>query len=447
MSAGASLLNANPGFLRDAREEQRKMVERYYADLESAGGPKRPVAYMLVGGNLTEIVRSFGYEVVFPEIVALNCAIKHKSLEYILNAEAQGYGLDVCGYVKNDLGLQAQGGVTPFGKVPKPDLLVCSFSGCYVYIKWWEALAETLGAPMYTYDVPYQRTEAPLKEDVEYMVAQLWEFIHFLEKTTGRSFDMEELKRVLARSRRAEEEWVRYLDAGRRRPSPIEAYFEAVFYMFPINVLRGTEEAVRFYETCNEEIRTRVSEGNYPVPEEKFRLVVEGVPPYTNYRTFWDFFRKWGAVSVAATYPKVGGLFDRGFYHDPSRPLESIAEYSLGAYVNQSWPLRRDLIKQYVRDYEADAVLIHGIKSCRSFTAGQGDLRDWLIHDAGVPTLYIESDHEDPRYFTPAQIKNRMDAFFESLDLRKRTGPSAGPAGGHAATTAGASATKEVAVR
>ncbi len=417
-----------PEFLARARDEQRDMVEQYYRDLASAGGPKRPVAYMLVGGNLTEIVRAFGYEVVFPEIVALNCAIKHVSLPNILNAESQGYGLDVCGYVKNDLGLQEMGGETPFGKIPKPDLLVCSFSGCYVYVKWWEALAERYGVPLFVFDVPYMRDRAPQAEDLAYVVTQLEEFIAFLEKTTGRSFDRAELTRVLAQSRRAEEGWVRYLRSGTHRPSPIEAYFEAVFYMFPINVLRGTATAADFYETVNAEVDERIRLGMYPVPEEKYRVVVEGVPPYPSYRTFWDFFRNWGAVSVAATYPKVGGLFDRGFLHDPARPLESIAEYSLGAYVNQSWPLRRELIADYVREYSADAVVIHGIKSCRSFTAGQGDLRDWLIHEKGVPTLYLESDHEDPRYFAPAQIKNRMDAFFESLEQRGATASAAGVA-------------------
>ena len=415
-------------FLADAREEQRAMVEQYYRDLATAGGPRRPVAYMFVGGNLTEIVRSFGYEVVFPEIVALNCAIKHVSLPNILNAEAQGYGLDVCGYVKNDLGLQELGGQTPFGKIPPPDLLVCSFAGCYVYVKWWEALAEKFGVPLFMFDVPYLRDRTPAREDLAYLVAQLEEFIAFLEKTTGRAFDRGELVRSLALSRKAEEGWVEYLGWGRERPSPIEAYFEAVFYMFPINVLRGTPAAAEFYATVNREVRDRVRDGRYPVPEEKVRLVVEGVPPYPSYRTFWDFFRRWGAVSVAATYPKVGGLFDRGFLHDPARPLESIAEYSLGAYVNQAWPLRRELIASYVKEFSADAVLIHGIKSCRSFTAGQGDLRDWLIHDLGVPTLYLESDHEDPRYFAPAQVKNRMDAFFESLEQREAARVAGSPA-------------------
>lgn len=412
-------------FLRDARNLQKQMVETYYTQLGTTEGTRAPVAYMLVGGNLTEILRSFGYQVLFPEIVALNCAIKHQSLDNILHAESLGYGSDVCGYVKNDLGLQDLGGATSFGHIPRPDLLVCSFSGCYVYVKWWEALAESYGAPLFMFDVPYMREASPRKEDIAYLVSQLWELVHLLEKRTGRAFDMEALKKVLAESRRAEEGWVNYLRAGRRRPSPIEAYFEAIFYMFPINVLRGTREAADFYDVVNEEIRTRVREGNYPLPEEKFRVLVEGVPPYTNYRTFWDFFRKWGAVSVVATYPKVGGLFDRGWLHDPSRPFESIAEYSLGAYVNQSWPLRRQLIADYIQEYEVDAAIIHGIKSCRSFTAGQGDLRDWLTHERGVPTLYVESDHEDPRYFAAAQVKNRMDAFFESLEQRRAVSAAA----------------------
>jgi hypothetical protein len=31
----------------------------------------------------------------------------------------------------------------------------------------------------------------------------------------------------------------------------------------------------------------------------------------------------------------------------------------------------------------------------------------------------IESDIEDPRYFSEAQLRNRIDAFFESLEHKK----------------------------
>ena len=50
-----------------------------------------------------------------------------------------------------------------------------------------------------------------------------------------------------------------------------------------------------------------------------------------------------GAVVVASTYTKVGGVFDFGFRHDPSRPLESMAEYCMGCYTNLSLPARLDL--------------------------------------------------------------------------------------------------------
>jgi hypothetical protein len=33
----------------------------------------------------------------------------------------------------------------------------------------------------------------------------------------------------------------------------------------------------------------------------------------------------------------------------------------------------------------------------------------------------VESDLEDPRYYAEAQLKNRIDAFFESLEHKKLT--------------------------
>jgi benzoyl-CoA reductase subunit B len=39
----------------------------------------------------------------------------------------------------------------------------------------------------------------------------------------------------------------------------------------------------------------------------------------------------------------------------------------------------------------------------------------------GIPTLFIESDLADPRYFSAAQLRNRIDAFFEGMEHRKLT--------------------------
>jgi len=178
-------------------------------------------------------------------------------------------------------------------------------------------------------------------------------------------------------------------------------------------------ECAEFYEAAWQEIEERLAHGIGPVSDEKFRVVLEGPPPWPYFRNFWELFKRWGVCVVASTYAKVGGVWDFGFRHDPERPLESIAEYALGCYTNLGWPLRRKMLETYVADYAADALVIHSVKSCRSFSVGQADLREAFIHEHNLPTLFIESDLADPRYFSEAQMRNRIDAFFESLEQQR----------------------------
>jgi benzoyl-CoA reductase subunit B len=131
-------------------------------------------------------------------------------------------------------------------------------------------------------------------------------------------------------------------------------------------------------------------------------------------------FSRWGAVAVASTYSTVGGIWEFGFRHDPLRPIESIAKHMLQwNLTNRSFQQRYRQIKDYVEQWDADALVIHSVKSCRLFSAGQGDMREYFTKELNVPTLLIESDLEDPRYFSEAQLRNRVDAFFESLEHQK----------------------------
>jgi len=51
-------------------------------------------------------------------------------------------------------------------------------------------------------------------------------------------------------------------------------------------------------------------------------------------------------------------------------------------------------------------------------------MRDYFTRTLGIPTLYLESDLEDPRYFAEAQTRNRIDAYFEALERAHATGVS-----------------------
>lgn len=406
----------------------RDIMTDWMAQLKDATQTKIPSAYLMISGNCVEILRCFDILPVFPEINALQLAIRKNSLPYIIKSEELGYASDNCAYVKADIGYTMCGGVGEDGNIPKPSLIVCNFVGCNVYIKWFEHCATMMDVPLVMLDIPFVREERPSKEDVNYVLVQLRELIKRCEEMTGRKFDIDRLREILRYSARAEKGWTRAKELCKSRPAPFDSYFDTINMMGPINALRGTKEAADFFDKTVEQYEHMVEEGMGVLADERFRMVVEGPPPYPYYRNFRNLFEAWGAVAVQSTYSTVGGTWEFGFCHDPERPLESIAEQMIVHNLcNRSMLERYKQIKRYVEEYEADALVIHSIKSCRLFSAGQGDMREYFTKELGIPTLMVESDLEDPRYYAEAQMKNRIDAFFEALSYKRiRAGAESG---------------------
>jgi benzoyl-CoA reductase subunit B len=114
----------------------------------------------------------------------------------------------------------------------------------------------------------------------------------------------------------------------------------------------------------------------------------------------------------------VGGTYDFGFRHDPDDPLGTMADYCGGCYTNLNLPSRIDMLVAYIRDYEADGFLINSVKSCNSFSAGQLMMLREVEKRTGIPGAFIESDLVDPRYFSAANIKNRIESYLQMLSAR-----------------------------
>ena len=77
------------------------------------------------------------------------------------------------------------------------------------------------------------------------------------------------------------------------------------------------------------------------------------------------------------------------------------------------------MLATYVREYSADGFLINSVKSCNSFSAGQLMMLREVESRTGVPGAFIESDLVDPRYFSAANIKNRLESYFQMIDARR----------------------------
>ena len=91
----------------------------------------------------------------------------------------------------------------------------------------------------------------------------------------------------------------------------------------------------------------------------------------------------------------------------------------MGCYTNLSLPSRVDLLERYLREYDADGLLINSVKSCNSFSAGQLAMLREIEARTGKPGGFIESDLVDPRYFSAANIRNRLESYFQMLEQKR----------------------------
>lgn len=434
-------MNAKPEPARSARPaasavvkepsmlKQKEMIARNYELLTGAPQSGRKVASTFVPGNLNELLMCFDLLNNLPEINAIQNGMKKVSGDYIAEAEKRGHSEDVCTYVKADLGMMAKGNLAPNGKpLPKPDVLLLSYTGCFTFMKWFELVRDQYQCPTVMLHVPYQGDGRVTENMRSYVVKQLREeVIPALERVSGVKFDVDRLREYLRESARAEEDFVWVLESGRHTPSPIDAYFGGVYYIGPIfTAFRGTADATEYYRLLRAEVQARLDNRLGPVTPEgdmkaqKYRLVVEGPPNWTSFREFWKMFYDEGAVVVASSYTKVGGIYDLGFRHDPEHPLETLADYCMGCYTNRSLPQRVDLLAKYVQEYQADGLLINSIKSCNSFSAGQLMIMREVEKRTGKPAAFIETDLVDPRYFSAANVKNRLESYFQMIDQKRR---------------------------
>jgi benzoyl-CoA reductase subunit B len=413
---------------------QKAMIAENYDALTSVQETGKKVSSTFVPGNLNELIMCFDMLNNLPEINAINNGMRKKSGMMVMQAEKMGHSEDVCTYVKADIGSMSRGNIAPNGKpMPPPDLLLLSYTGCFTFMKWFELLRHEYGCETAMLHVPYEGDGVVTQNMRNYVVKQIKEVvIPALEKVSGVKFDIDRLRENLRHSARAEDDFVWVLESAKHKPSPIDAYFGGVYYIGPIfTAFRGTEKAVDYYKALRKEIEQRIAAGKGPITpegdmqEERYRLVVEGPPNWTNFREFWKMFYEDGAVVVASTYTRVGGVYDLGFRHDPDNPIETLADYCLGCYTNRNLSQRVDMLVKYVNEYQADGLLINSIKSCNSFSAGQLLMMQEVEKRTGKPGAFIETDLVDPRYFSAANVKNRLESYFQMIEQKRQGARSA----------------------
>lgn len=409
--------------------EGARLFREWFEGLNETAVTGGLAAYVFVMGSMAEILRCFDLPMVFPEINSLQTAVRRVAHDYLNEAEDYGYSPDICGYVKADVAVQRRGGEHPMGQIPKPAIAVLT-NACNTYIKWAEIWERMYGIPVFTLDVPGTRGaggqtwpgDASFEADRRYVQAQIQELITQLEALTGIPFDIDRLRQSMQYANDMNQGWQQVLDLNRTRPSLFNALTDGTIYLGVSNGFRGTAVGSRYFQDLVEEMEYKAENGIGTLTNEQYRLLFVGVPCYPIFRRFNELFTEWGGTFVNSTYLWfASGGANHGFEYDVQRPLASLAEGTLISVRDamDSMFYQDQVLVDMADDFGADGVVYHPIKSCRTVSTGLADNRRSLMAARDIASLFIESDMMDRRVVSEAQLKNRIDAFFEGLASRR----------------------------
>jgi benzoyl-CoA reductase subunit B len=381
------------------------LFRQWFAELTEAAGEDRRAGYVFVMGSFCELLQVFDLPIVFPEINSLQTAVRRVAHEYLNEAEDYGYSPDICGYVKADVATQLRGGELPMGRIPKPAIAVYT-NACNTYIKWAEIWERMYNVPTFVLDVPGSRAagmqtwpgDPDFENDRRYVAAQIKELIPVLEKVTGIGFDIDKLRETMTHANSMNRSWKRVLELNRSRPSLFNALSDGTIYLGVANGFRGTAAGAAYFEDLVEEMEYKAARGIGTLTEELYRLIFVGVPCYPIFRRFTELFTELGGTFVNSTAEGV---------------LISVRD------AMDSMFFQTQILSDMIDDFEADGIVYHPIKSCRTVSTGLADSRRALMAQRDIPSLFMESDMMDKRVVSEAQLKNRVDAFFEGLATRR----------------------------
>jgi len=407
---------------------QREIIDKNYQRAIEAHDRGIPIVWTS-SDFPAEIIYAMDMIPIYPENLAVMVLVKNGLVELAKLAEEEGYVQDICAYARCNLG-SVESGISPIGPIPKPDILCINTCQCFQIMKWFEVLSRRFNIPYYVLDTgflpEYRWDKIVLAKDGDpssvrgakhYLERQLEEYIALLEKTANGKMDYDHPSEVLARSNRACQLWFEILESAANIPSPITV-FDLYVAMSVIFSMRGTQEAVDFYEKVKAEVDERVAQGIAAVPDEKLRLHFENMPLWYSFREDRDFFAKHGVAVLSNEYLYMYVKH----YDDLSDPVGSLAaQYEHSAQNSWGGIARAKFISELIDRFHLDGFIMHNSRTCKNVSLEVPHMAKLVTEKTGLPGLIFNADHGDPRFYNEEEVRSSWEQYITMLaDMKNK---------------------------
>ncbi len=404
--------------LQATDQMNRIMTVYFYGLNEAATSGNKKVAWCTSVGP-AELLRAMGFAVHFPENHAAMLGATRMSTDMIPAANAIGYSPDICSYLTADIGAYLKG-ITPLSKaykgiesIPKPDVLVYNTNQCRDVQDWFAWYAREFSVPIIGITSPKNINEVS-SAHIDDVTRQIEALVPTLELISGHKLDMDRLRETVSLSRQCTELWKEVLETATATPAPL-TFFDGTIHMGPAVVLRGTPEAVEYYQVLLAELKQRIAEGVGAVEDESLRIYWDGMPVWGRLRQHSDLFAGLKANVLASTY--CSSWIFQAF--DAQDPFRSMAKAYLELFIVRSDAYKEKYIKEMLAKFRIDGIIYHDAKTCPCNSNNRYGMPQRLEAETGIPALVISGDLNDLRCVSDEQTKTNVEAFIEQLEEGK----------------------------
>ena len=398
-----------------AARTMRKLMADHFHELDGAAKKGSPRVAWCTSVGPAELLRAMGFLVYFPENHGAMLGATRMATDFIPLANAAGYSPDICSYLTADVGSYLAGS-TPISKAypgiegpPRPDVLVYNTNQCRDVQDWFAYYQQEFQVPLLGIET-HRSVGVVTEAHVDSVARQMEALIPPLEEVSGRKFDLDRLKEVVALSRRTSDLWKAVLDTASQRPSPL-TFFDGTIHMGPAVVMRGTPEANAYYELLLAELEERVKDGVAAVEGETTRVYWEGMPVWGRLRENSTLFSSLYSCVVASTYCNswVFSAFDSG------DPFRSMARAYTELFIVRSDEYKEHYIAKMADFFKVDGILYHDAKTCPNNSNNRYGMPQRIQEALGKPYLVIHGDLNDMRLYSEEQTRTNIEAFVEQL--------------------------------
>lgn len=424
----------------DCWKKGKELRAEHYISIARAKEQGKLLVCGCAEGPVTLLAGLGPYEFFAGEPYGAAVSADHEfSLKAMEACEAKGYPRDLCAYARNHLGsMFLDKYYFTGGPFPKMDFL-WSMRHCPCgHPMWHEIISRYQGVPYFAVDDECQLFHyGDMEQRMEYFAGQLLDCIEWMEKVTGRTYDVEQAAAAMTRMFEGEVIWGEInLIIGGAVPSPIN--LNTAMSLLSVHQLRRGEQcSVDFLKEYRDEIKDRIAKGIAGAANERFRICAVSIPP-------WPFLRYmkqleslgvihvglstyiyWGQVTylpdgkvVPAKTPKEMGWPEVKTREDLVRTYARWRMHYRNMFVADEIEQRERVIKlvKHCKVSAATICLDRGCKPSNRFVLGEKH----ALEKAGIPTLMFEANRADIRDIDQTALIDRMEAFLESLGAIKK---------------------------